>query len=462
MTRARELPDSLERLDGIGPSAAPLDVTGTDGMFDEAETWLRREGFPARPPPPPRAPPGSAPASKQAVRDHEPEHQIRLHAQLNNLRRLREARSDRAACRQPTRWSTAVTPRTSRCPTAPTPASAGSGCSSTATRDATQASTHNLVLPGIQVMGLAQMAGKATPSSGASRTAPRPDRWPASADRRDPGGPSGSGATHQYGHSGHPRRHRGRCHLARPVPHRHRPGRPRLRGAGEVGPRPVRGRRQPGRARRFGRNVNRTRGPRPCPGPRCGPGRTRCAAVAPAPPSSIRRRSPARCGWRYRTAVPRAASVIPAPPAARADGAPRRETAVDAPGSTGPTPTVSRAGTGADTGRRPDRHRARCRGHRVGLPAGRLRHPRNQAQPTPPAATGTGTGPILPVTAPAATGTAPAPAQPARDGISPLAGRGLSGQQDACRRDPAWPRSRRAAWSPTATNCSRTPMWSRD
>ncbi|MGH1556162.1 hypothetical protein ACRAWF_43495 [Streptomyces sp. L7] len=44
-TERRELPDALERLDGIGLSAAPLGVTGADGLFDEAEAWLRREGF---------------------------------------------------------------------------------------------------------------------------------------------------------------------------------------------------------------------------------------------------------------------------------------------------------------------------------------------------------------------------------------------------------------------------------
>ncbi|MEV0474553.1 hypothetical protein AB0I50_32205, partial [Streptomyces prunicolor] len=64
----RELPDSLDRLDGIGLSAAPLDVTGTDGLFNEAETWLRGEGFL------PDRLTGIA-----VARNLEPEHQIRLH-----------------------------------------------------------------------------------------------------------------------------------------------------------------------------------------------------------------------------------------------------------------------------------------------------------------------------------------------------------------------------------------------
>jgi hypothetical protein len=63
----RELPDSLDRLDGIGLSAAPLDVTGTDGLFDEAETWLRREGFPAGP-----RPTGIAPGAEPRARAPDP------------------------------------------------------------------------------------------------------------------------------------------------------------------------------------------------------------------------------------------------------------------------------------------------------------------------------------------------------------------------------------------------------
>ncbi|MCZ9339249.1 hypothetical protein NGM37_15865, partial [Streptomyces sp. TRM76130] len=75
----REPPDALERLDGIGLSAAPLDVIGTDVLFDRAERWLRREGFLPPAPTDPATPGGLGGRLKQAVRDHEPEHQIRLH-----------------------------------------------------------------------------------------------------------------------------------------------------------------------------------------------------------------------------------------------------------------------------------------------------------------------------------------------------------------------------------------------
>ncbi|MFD5430475.1 hypothetical protein, partial [Streptomyces sp. NPDC127084] len=163
----RELPDSLERLDGIGLSAAPLDVTGTDGMFDEAETWLRREGFlpPAATAP---RPTGVTARLKQAVRDHEPEHQIRLHAQLNNLRRLREARS-----RTGLRAATDAMVDGGHALHFEVPNSTDTGVRRvrlllTAVRDTTRASTHNLVLPGIQVMGLAQMGGSDAEQRGES------------------------------------------------------------------------------------------------------------------------------------------------------------------------------------------------------------------------------------------------------------------------------------------------------
>ncbi|MEV0478459.1 hypothetical protein AB0I50_53500, partial [Streptomyces prunicolor] len=163
----RELPDSLDRLDGIGLSAAPLDVTGTDGLFDEAETWLRGEGF-LPPAPTATRPTGIGARLKQAARDHEPEHQIRLHAQLNNLRRLREARS-----RTGLRAATDAMVDGGHALHFEVPNSTDTGVRRvrlllTAERDTPQASTHNLVLPGIQVMGLAQMAGSDAEQRGES------------------------------------------------------------------------------------------------------------------------------------------------------------------------------------------------------------------------------------------------------------------------------------------------------
>ncbi|WP_416965891.1 hypothetical protein [Streptomyces sp. Agncl-13] len=194
----RELPDSLERLDGIGLSAAPLDVTGTDGLFDEAETWLRREGF-LPPSPTAPAPTGVGARLKQAVRNHEPEHQIRLHAQLNNLRRLREARS-----RTGLRAATDAMVDGGHALHFEVPNSTDTGVRRvrlllTAMRDGTQASTHHLVLPGIQVMGLAQMAGSDAEQRGESYGAAVGPMgsvsWPLGG-----WGSIGFGADYQYGH----------------------------------------------------------------------------------------------------------------------------------------------------------------------------------------------------------------------------------------------------------------------
>ncbi|XUL91769.1 hypothetical protein ACQ86D_38485 [Streptomyces galilaeus] len=434
MTRRRELPDSLERLDGIGLSAAPLDVTGTDGMFDEAETWLRREGFLPPAPTAPR-PTGIGARLKQAVRDHEPEHQIRLHAQLNNLRRLREARS-----RTGLRAATDAMVDGGHALHFEVPNSTDTGVRRvrlllTATRDIHAAQHAQPGPAGDPGHGSGPDWRAPTPSSAVSRTAAAVGPMASiSGPTATGGGPSGSGATTSTATrspTATPWAVRPGTTSSTSAPARTAttfgvPVRLALDLYADDGDRP---------SERFGRNVNQALAPAPAVA--AAPAAPGAPPVAPRRPSSIRRRSSARCGWRYRTAVPRQPSVIPAPPAARADGAPRRETAVDRARLDGTDDQRCPApGTGADTGRRPDRHRARCRGHRVGLPAGRLRHPQPGTADAP-AATGTGTGPILPVTAPAATGTAPAPAQPARRRHLAARRARSDGQHDTRRRDPA-------------------------
>ncbi|MBK3581778.1 hypothetical protein JHN63_50125, partial [Streptomyces sp. MBT65] len=79
----RALPHELATLESIGQSTAPLGVDGTETLFEDAETWLRDNGF--LPPAPPAE--GTAPQ-----RSRLPDEKL-VQAQLNNLRRLRELRS---------------------------------------------------------------------------------------------------------------------------------------------------------------------------------------------------------------------------------------------------------------------------------------------------------------------------------------------------------------------------------
>ncbi|MGW3109747.1 hypothetical protein ACWDEW_48650, partial [Streptomyces sp. NPDC001100] len=419
----RELPDSLERLDGIGLSAAPLDVTGTDGLFDEAEAWLRREGF-LPPSPTAPAPTGVGARLKQALRNHEPEHQIRLHAQLNNLRRLREARS-----RTGLRAATDAMVDGGHSLHFEVPNSSDTGVRRvrlllTADRDTGQASTHHLVLPGIQVMGLAQMAGSDAEQRGESYGG-------ALGPMASVSGPLGSwgsigfGADYQYGHQvthgdtvGGATSHdqfyigTGQDSHAFDVPVRLA-----LDLYADDGDQP---------SVRFGQNVNQALAPAapvvaPVPTAVGVPPVASAPPVAPTVTGSLRLAVP-----NGRTHAP---ATTPAPPA-RTDGAPRRPNAVDrarldGTDATGtPRPELVRIPDDAliDTVRGSAAVESAFQRAAAEI--------RNLAQPTPPAATGTGTGPILPVTAPATTGTAPAttgtaPAPAARDGISPLAGHGL-------------------------------------
>ncbi|MEU9581728.1 hypothetical protein AB0D95_31455, partial [Streptomyces chilikensis] len=73
----RQLPEELENLQSLGVSAAPLEVSGTEPLFERAEAWLRREGFL----PPLEAVPG-------ALFD-----EAAVQARLANLRRFEQARS---------------------------------------------------------------------------------------------------------------------------------------------------------------------------------------------------------------------------------------------------------------------------------------------------------------------------------------------------------------------------------
>ncbi|MCP3770681.1 hypothetical protein NLY10_29065 [Streptomyces sp. MAR25Y5] len=73
----RQLPEELENLHSLGVSAAPLEVSGTEPLFERAEAWLRREGFL----PPLDAVPG-------ALFD-----EAAVQARLANLRRFEQARS---------------------------------------------------------------------------------------------------------------------------------------------------------------------------------------------------------------------------------------------------------------------------------------------------------------------------------------------------------------------------------
>ncbi|MGH1556176.1 hypothetical protein ACRAWF_43565 [Streptomyces sp. L7] len=77
----RALPHELATLESIGQSTAPLgvDKDSAKPLFDDAETWLRNEGF--------LPPPADAPR-----RSRLPDETL-VQAQLNNLRRLEELRS---------------------------------------------------------------------------------------------------------------------------------------------------------------------------------------------------------------------------------------------------------------------------------------------------------------------------------------------------------------------------------
>lgn len=74
----RRLPAELEHLRSIGANATPLAVTGAEPLFVQAENWLRREGF---------LPPDTH------TRNRVLPDEALVQAQLNNLRRFEQARS---------------------------------------------------------------------------------------------------------------------------------------------------------------------------------------------------------------------------------------------------------------------------------------------------------------------------------------------------------------------------------
>ncbi len=74
----RRLPAELEHLRSIGANATPLAVTGAEPLFVHAENWLRREGF---------LPPDTH------TRNRVLPDEALVQAQLNNLRRFEQARS---------------------------------------------------------------------------------------------------------------------------------------------------------------------------------------------------------------------------------------------------------------------------------------------------------------------------------------------------------------------------------
>ncbi|MGW1465920.1 hypothetical protein ACWCPT_16455, partial [Streptomyces sp. NPDC002308] len=77
----RYLPTELEHLRSIGTTAAPLAVEGPEQLFAHAEVWLRGNGF---------LPASAATTSRTSVLPDE----ALVQAQLNNLRKFEQARSD--------------------------------------------------------------------------------------------------------------------------------------------------------------------------------------------------------------------------------------------------------------------------------------------------------------------------------------------------------------------------------
>ncbi len=139
----RSLPHELGNLETVGQSTAPLGVTGTDQLFQEAETWLRDHGF---------LPPSATAPHRGRLPD-----ETLVQAQLNNLRRLHELRSQlglRAATDSMVDGGHSLFLEV--------PSVTGRRrvrLELGARRDPDRPVTHTTVLPNIQVMGLAQVAG---------------------------------------------------------------------------------------------------------------------------------------------------------------------------------------------------------------------------------------------------------------------------------------------------------------
>ncbi|MCZ4088295.1 hypothetical protein O1W17_41185, partial [Streptomyces sp. H34-S5] len=134
----RQLPEDLENLDALGLSAAPLAVTGVEPMFRRAEAWLREEGF---------LPPTTRPQAPY-VEDEE-----RAQAQLANLRRFEQARSEVGLRASADALLDGGIPLWLDLPRR-TGGTRRVQLRLSATRDTAAATRHRRTLPGIQVMGI--------------------------------------------------------------------------------------------------------------------------------------------------------------------------------------------------------------------------------------------------------------------------------------------------------------------
>ncbi|WP_327167289.1 hypothetical protein [Streptomyces subrutilus] len=151
-TGPRQLPDELENLDGLGLSAAPLAVTGAEPMFRRAEAWLREEGF---------LPPLQRPRAPY-VEDEE-----RAQAQLTNLRRFEQARSDVGLRASADALLDGGAPLWLDLPSR-TGGTRRIQLRLSATRDTAAPTRHRRTLPGIQVMGISSFGVPGTESKGRS------------------------------------------------------------------------------------------------------------------------------------------------------------------------------------------------------------------------------------------------------------------------------------------------------
>ncbi|MFD7877292.1 hypothetical protein ACFV5G_24860, partial [Streptomyces sp. NPDC059766] len=174
----RSLPPELEHLQSIGITAAPLAVDGPQQLFAHAEVWLRANGF---------LPASTTTTSRTTVLPDE----ALTQAQLNNLRRFEQARSDvglRAAADAMVDgghalWMDKPTPTGTRRirldlnatrDTTPQPAPADPGTAEAPARPSgPPPARHVRTLPAVQHIGLASfgMSGTEAQSSGYGWTA---------------------------------------------------------------------------------------------------------------------------------------------------------------------------------------------------------------------------------------------------------------------------------------------------
>ncbi|MGI5446940.1 hypothetical protein ACQEVM_14425 [Streptomyces sp. CA-243310] len=146
----RQLPDDLENLASIGLSAAPLAVTGAEPMFRRAEAWLREEGF---------LPPIQRPRTPY-VEDEE-----RAQAQLANLRRFEQARSEVGLRASADALLDGGKPFWMELPSR-TGGTRRVQLRLSATRDPAGHTRHRRTLPGIQVMGISSVGVPGNESRG--------------------------------------------------------------------------------------------------------------------------------------------------------------------------------------------------------------------------------------------------------------------------------------------------------